>query len=110
MNIVRSGGGIPVVAHPIRVGLPHDAIERNWLASLKADGPLGLEVYHSEHDSALQAYYVRLAEELALIPTGGSDFHGSVKPDIELGTGRRGNIHVPYEFLTGLKRASAVFS
>jgi hypothetical protein len=69
---------------------------------------MGLEVYHSEHSPALQKYYVELAKELELLPTGGSDFHGpSVKPDIELGTGRGGNVRVPMAFLNGLREAAA---
>lgn len=103
IQIIRRGSGIPVVAHPVRVGLAHDGTERDWLLSLKDQGLLGLEVYHSDHDAALQAYYSRLAAELDLLPTGGSDFHGSVKPDIALGSGRRGNVTVPYAFLTALK-------
>lgn len=108
MGIIRAGGGVPVVAHPIRVGLPHGAIERDWLRSLKEDGLLGLEVYHSEQDARLQEYYLALAEELDLAPSGGSDFHGAIKPDIDLGSGRNGNVQVPYAFLTGLRRVGTV--
>jgi hypothetical protein len=65
---------------------------------------LGLEVYHSEHSPDRQTYYLQLARELGLAPTGGSDFHGiTVKPDIDLGSGRGGNVRVPFDFLTGLR-------
>lgn len=110
MRIIRDGGGVPVVAHPVRVGLPHDDAERGWLRSLKDEGLLGLEVIHSEQDASLQQYYGALAKELGLIPTGGSDFHGTIKPDIELGAGRNGNVRVPYEVLTGIKRISGEVS
>ncbi len=101
--LVRAGGGIPVVAHPIRLAMDR-AAERAFLEEAKAAGLLGLEVYHSEHSPALQQYYLGLAHELGLLPTGGSDYHGpSVKPDIELGTGRKGNVSVPLAFLTGLR-------
>jgi predicted metal-dependent phosphoesterase TrpH len=103
--LVRKGGGIPVIAHPIRLGFDKMK-ERQFLEEAKSAGLLGLEVYHSEHSPELQQYYVGLAKELDLLPTGGSDFHGpSVKPDIELGTGRNGNISVPMSFLTALRRA-----
>jgi predicted metal-dependent phosphoesterase TrpH len=102
VGLVRQGGGIPVVAHPIRLGLDRIA-ERSFLEEAKAAGLLGLEAYHSEHSPALQQYYLGLADELGLLPTGGSDFHGpTVKPDIELGTGRNGNVSVPLAFLTAL--------
>ncbi len=105
--LVRKAGGIAVVAHPVRLGLGR-AAERRFLENAKAAGLMGLEVYHSEHSPALQKYYVELAKELELLPTGGSDFHGpSVKPDIELGTGRGGNVRVPMAFLNGLREAAA---
>jgi predicted metal-dependent phosphoesterase TrpH len=103
LAMVRRGGGIPVVAHPIRLGFDR-VTERSFLEEAKAAGLLGLEAIHSEHSPELQSYYRGLASELGLLPTGGSDYHGpSVKPDIELGTGRNGNVSVPLEFLTGLR-------
>ncbi len=101
-GIVRDGAGIPVVAHPIRMGVPRER-ERDLFARFKDAGLLGLEVYHSEHTPLLQAHYRQVAEDLKLLPTGGSDFHGLVKPDIDLGTGLRGNVRVPMEFLEGLR-------
>ncbi len=100
--IIRAGGGIPVIAHPVRLALSHGR-ERDVLVQLKKAGLLGLEVYHSEHPPALQAHYRQLAEELDLLPTGGSDFHGAPKPDIKLGTGLNGNLRVPREFLDRMR-------
>jgi predicted metal-dependent phosphoesterase TrpH len=104
--IVRDGGGIPVVAHPVRLSLPR-ALERQILLHLKDAGLLGLEVYHSEHPQNLQAYYLRLADELKLFPTGGSDFHGAAKPDVDLGTGWKHNLQVPREFLDRMRAQSS---
>ncbi len=104
--LVRRSGGIPVVAHPIRLGLRREA-ERRFLEDAKEEGLMGLEVYHSEHSPELQSYYLQLAAELDLLPTGGSDFHGpGVKPDINLGTGRSGNVRVPITFLDSLRSAA----
>ena len=100
--MIRAAGGVPVVAHPIRLGLPR-AAERELLIRYREAGLLGLEIYHSEHSPELQAYYRQLAEDLELLPSGGSDFHGAVKPDIELGTGSNGNLRVPRQFLEGLR-------
>ena len=102
IQIVREAGGIPSVAHPIRLGLPRTQ-ERELLIEYRAAGLVGLEVYHSEHPPELQAYYRQLADELDLMPTGGSDFHGSIKPDIDLGTGFQGNVRVPFVFLENLR-------
>jgi 3',5'-nucleoside bisphosphate phosphatase len=105
IQIIRAGGGIPVVAHPVRLALPPE-IERQVLQRLKDAGLLGLEVYHSEHPPHLQAHYLRLADELNLLPTGGSDFHGAVKPGVNLGTGMNHNIRVPRELLDRMRTES----
>jgi len=105
IEIVRHSHGVPVLAHPVRLGLPRDR-EKEAIVRFKEAGLLGLEIYHSEHPPALQAHYRQLAEELELLPTGGSDFHGAIKPDVQLGAGLNGNVRVPREFLDRL-RASA---
>jgi predicted metal-dependent phosphoesterase TrpH len=102
IEIVRRGNGIPVLAHPVRLSLDRET-ERDRMSQLKRAGLLGIEIYHSEHSPALQAHYRQLAEELELLPTGGSDFHGAAKPDIELGTGWNGNVRVPREFLDRMR-------
>lgn len=103
--IVREAGGVPVIAHPIRLGLARDA-ERALLERFKRAGLVGLEIYHSEHTPELQAHYRQLAVELGLLPTGGSDFHGAVKPGVQLGTGTDGNVRVPVQFLEDIREFS----
>jgi 3',5'-nucleoside bisphosphate phosphatase len=100
---IRKGNGIPVVAHPVRLSLPRE-LEEVALRQLKDAGLLGLEIYHSDHPPELQAHYRQLAKELALLPTGGSDFHGAAKPDIRLGTGYRNNIRVPLDFVEQMRQ------
>jgi 3',5'-nucleoside bisphosphate phosphatase len=103
---LREAGGIPVIAHPVRLSVPREQ-ERELLIEWKRAGLLGLEVYHSEHSPVLQAHYRQLAEDLQLLPTGGSDFHGAAKPDIDLGTGLNGNVRVPREFLDRMREWAA---
>ena len=105
--LALEAGGIPVVAHPIRIGLAraveHDVLrrfkERRIGAAWKFAIPTILRRY--------RRYYQTVADELDLLPTGGSDFHGAVKPDIELGTGRAGNVRAPLSFLEGLRNYQA---
>ena len=56
----------------------------------------------------MQANYVKMAKELGLLPPGGSDFHGSVKRSIKLGTGTDGNLREPYSYLNGLKELASL--
>ncbi|MBY0502573.1 MAG: PHP domain-containing protein [Bryobacteraceae bacterium] len=99
---VRQAGGVPVLAHPIRLGLlPAD--EGAVFARLKEAGLLGLEVFHSDHEPATAARYLGLARQLKLAVTGGSDYHGEAKPRVRLGSGKAGNVQVPYALLSGLR-------
>ena len=54
-----------------------------------------IEAYHSDHGPADVERYLKLAEKYGLLVTGGSDFHGAVKPGVRLGTGCDGNLRVP---------------
>ncbi|MBV9081558.1 MAG: PHP domain-containing protein [Acidobacteriaceae bacterium] len=110
VQLIRAGGGIPVVAHPVRLSLPHDEMEMRVLRRLKDAGLMGLEIYHSEHSPDLQRYYSHIAEDLDLLPSGGSDFHGAAKPDVALGTGRRRNVNVPLEFLDRMREAAIAYA
>jgi hypothetical protein len=48
---------------------------------------------------------VKLTRDAGMIPTGGSDYHGTYKPDVLLGVGRTGDLRVPDEVLAELKAA-----
>lgn len=100
---MREAGGVPVLAHPVRLGRRTHAEEIEWVEAAVEMGLLGLEVRHSDHDGAAVARYTALAERLGLLTTGGSDYHGSYKPDIKLGTGKGGNVSVPAEWLDALR-------
>ena len=99
--LIQEAGGIPVLAHPLIYRLPEHQL-KELIVSLKADGLMGLEVMHSTNVNNDESYLRGLASTYGLIPTGGSDFHGNVKPDIQMGCGR-GNLSVPYSYLETLK-------
>ncbi len=96
---IRSAGGIASLAHPVRIKLDLAAI----LPELCAGGLNAIEVYHSDHSPQLVEQYLGLAERHALMITGGSDFHGAAKPGILLGSGRDGNLRIPYSLLENLR-------
>ena len=94
LELIENSGGIPVLAHPKSLELS----EKEFLILLKdmiSCGLKGIEVYHSSHSKEEMDYYLEIANRCGLLISGGSDFHGkSVKPDIELGTGRENNIRI----------------
>ncbi len=101
VDLIRRFGGIPVLAHPFQYSFS-DGELRELLAGLMEAGLLGMEVYYSTHTPGQTAYLAALAEEISLASSGGSDFHGTNKPDIALGTGK-GNLRIPYSILEGLR-------
>jgi len=108
LPLVRAGGGIPVLAHPCTLHLSNWRLKRK-LKGWAAMGLLGVETIYPDHSPKYREYLTKIASRLGLAATGGSDFHGSVKPDIELGSGRDGNVSVPLDFLTYLKFVHEVF-
>lgn len=101
VKIIRSVGGVPVLAHPILYHFSDSRLEE-LVASLKEAGLAGIETVYSTYNSAEERQIRELAAKYGLIMTGGSDFHGSNKPHIQLGTGM-GKLFVPDEFLDGIK-------
>jgi len=92
---IREAGGIASLAHPVRVRGDVPSL----LPSLCDTGLNALEAYHSDHGPAETDLYLELASKYGLLVTGGSDFHGAVKPEVSLGTGYNGNLRVPDELL-----------
>jgi 3',5'-nucleoside bisphosphate phosphatase len=103
---MRAAGGIPVMAHPVRLDRRTAAEESEWITAAAGMGMLGLEIRHSDHGAHAVGRYNELAERLGLVKTGGSDYHGTYKPDIRLGTGRDGNVNVPPEWVDRLREAA----
>ena len=89
---VRNSGGITSMAHPVRVAKNNWEKLAEWVGELATLGMNAIEVYHSDHSPENVAYYRSLADRYKLGVTGGSDFHGANKPNIQLGTGMRGNL------------------
>jgi predicted metal-dependent phosphoesterase TrpH len=103
---IAKGGGMPSLAHPVR--LPYNpAALVALLEELIEAGLMGIEVFHSDHKPEDSAQYLSVAKQLHLAVTGGSDFHGGNKPAISLGTGRNGNLNLSYEVLERM-RATAI--
>ena len=69
---------------------------------------MGLEAVHSTNINNDESYLKGLASTYGLITTGGSDFHGIVKPTIQLGIGK-GNLSIPYSVLEHLKQLKSNF-
>jgi predicted metal-dependent phosphoesterase TrpH len=75
IGLVRAAGGVSVLAHP---GTPGYEVPDAVIARLAAAGLAGVEVWHPEQSQAERDRARRLADELGLVATGGSDDHGAL--------------------------------
>ena len=96
---IRKAGGIASLAHPIRVNGDVPAL----MPELRDAGLSAIEAYHSDHDAHYTELYLGLAEKYGMLVTGGSDYHGAVKPGVKLGTGYGGNLRVPEDLVEKLR-------
>jgi predicted metal-dependent phosphoesterase TrpH len=102
---IRDAKGVAVLAHPTWVKDSGEGIFR-CVENLKEAGLDGIEVHYSTHSKSQTSSYLELAQRLGLLVTGGSDFHGMTKPDIEVGYGR-GDLKVNPRLLDPLKTVAA---
>jgi len=94
IKMIKDAAGLAVLAHPYL--LRNEAL----IAEFANYGLDGIEAYYPEHSQSMVNFYLNLAKELKLLVTGGTDFHGSVKPDIKLGM-----LKIPFELVEKLRQA-----
>ena len=83
-----------MLAHPYLVDHHDPNIFSAFVGQLCEMGLRGIEVYYPQHTREAVARYLSLADQFDLLVTGGSDFHGQLMPDVQLGSGR-GDLYVP---------------
>lgn len=97
IELIKEARGIPVLAHPYLLN------NDDLIGQFAGYGLMGLEVYYPEHSQAMINYYLDLAKKLNLLVTGGSDCHGSAKPEVKIGS-----LKVSYELVEKLKNIKQV--
>ena len=101
IDLIHKAGGIAFVAHLHLIRLSDEELYA-FLTRLKAAGLDGIEGYYTEYTPEMQEKFQRIARELGLQISGGTDFHAAMKPHIAIGRGT-GNLEIPYEVLENLK-------
>src|SRR5262245_53060298 len=102
IGLIHEAGGVAVLAHPSSLDLSSFEQVNELIGELVDCGLDGIEAVYSRHSPAQRASYAEIAARHRLLVTGGSDYHGSYKPDISLVTGL-GDLRVPYELLEALR-------
>lgn len=85
-------GAIPVLAHPLKE-IDAEGLRRILPILIEA-GLVGMETMHSSYSDEKIALSKKIAADFGLLESGGSDFHGSIKPGVLLGVGK-GNLDIP---------------
>ncbi|HBM15309.1 MAG TPA: hypothetical protein DD381_03040 [Lentisphaeria bacterium] len=101
ISAIHSAGGLAVWAHPLHRNKHDIRNTKSDIISLMELGLDGIEAYYSEYSIKQHNYLLKCAEELNLAVSGGTDYHGSNQPGIELGTGH-GNLKIPDSVYTNL--------
>lgn len=102
ISLINQAGGIAILAHPYSYKLSKTEIE-DMLDDLIPAGLSGMECYYSTYDDGQMQELRNIAHTKNLLISGGSDFHGTVKPDISIGTGH-GNLRIPDKLLTAIRK------
>ena len=101
IGLVHASGGVAVLAHPLSLGLDAPELERA-VGEMAARGLDGLEAIYGRYTPDVRDVLTSLAGGLGLVVTGGSDYHGTYKPDLRVGVGQ-GDLAVPDEVLDALE-------
>lgn len=103
VSLIKKAGGIAILAHPLRYRQPIEKL-KNIIDLLIPYGLDGIEVIYPKLTKNQIKEVENICYNKNLIITGGSDFHGLAKEDIELGTGCNNDILVPYDILDKMKQ------
>ena len=103
IRFLRSIHALPVWAHPLQY-TEENTVRKALPAAVEA-GLVGLEVMHSSYDEATANRAKAIADEFGLLYSGGSDFHGTVKPTVHMGVGSQSDAKpdIPDEYFEALR-------
>ena len=100
ISLIAEAGGLAVLAHPIQVDKTLVSLG-SLLPVLKSYGLDGIETYYPTQKKKMQKQIRKFAEENDLFLTGGSDYHGEIRPGTRLAGGH--NVYVPPRLLDIMK-------
>ena len=102
IQTIQKSGGVAVLAHPTLYHMDYNEIEL-LSQELKSYGLNAIETQYSSYSSEQSKKISALADKIGLLYSGGSDFHGKNKPNIDIGVGKN-NLHIPYSYWEALKK------
>ena len=107
LPVIHEAGGVTSLAHfhkNIGLGsLDSRQQQEQAIVELHHLGLDGMERFYPNYSAEDAEFAAEMIRKYDLLPTGGTDFHGTNRPGIEMGSGLNGNIAVPYEFFQEVK-------
>ncbi|MFL5736212.1 MAG: phosphatase, partial [Actinomycetota bacterium] len=85
VDLIVQAGGACVLAHPGMWG-DQTSVPDELIEAMAARGMAGLETDHTDHSPGQRERYRAMAERLGVVPTGGSDCHGTRYDPIRMGS------------------------
>lgn len=101
ISLAVEAGGVPILAHPHTLGVDNRFEFADLMERLVAAGLVGIECHYGTYEADGRSGLTAMARRFGLVPSGGSDYHGSYKPDVMLGSGKVG-LSVPDHVLEEL--------
>jgi len=98
IQMIHDAGGVAVLAHPYQLKCGETSRFEAVLETLVEAGLDGIEAIYSRHTPAQRNSYGEIAKARGLLVTGGSDYHGTYKPDLNIVVGK-GDLQVPSSLL-----------
>lgn len=102
IRLARQSGAVPVIAHPHTLKVPPDGYAASF-RELVDLGLGGIEAYYGGYATDVRDNLVDLCADLGIVATGGSDYHGSYKPGLSVGSGP-GDLVVPDHIVSDLEQ------
>ena len=102
VRLIKEAGGTAVLAHPLLYHM-NDSLLQRLIDEMKDAGLDGIEAIYSTYTPSEERQMKKLALDNGLLISGGSDFHGTTKPNLNLATGY-GKLYIPYSILDTMKK------
>ena len=103
VDLINEVGGLAFLAHPTLYHMS-DRILEGLIKELKEAGLAGIEAVYSTYTQGEEIQMRKFASKYNLLISGGSDFHGTVKPKLDLAVGY-GKLFIPESILDTIKEA-----
>lgn len=102
VRLIKEAGGTAILAHPLLYHMS-DVTLQKMVNEMKDAGLDGIEAIYCTYSPSEERQMKRFAMDNQLLISGGSDFHGTTKTNLNLGTGY-GKLYIPYEVLEEMKK------